>query len=160
MLRNFHLHLISSTSHLKNKSSQSHVFLQHHQKTFFFIYNTITELGRKLLYLLSPGNIFPTVSWIHSNKAFTSTILPAQVALVVKNSPANAADIRDVGSIPGSGRFHGEEYSNPLQHSCLENPLGRGAWRATVHRFAKSRTWLKQFSTHACTLYHFTETTL
>ena len=44
------------------------------------------------------------------------------VALVVKNPPANAGDIRDMGSIPGLGRYHGREHSNPLQYSCLDNP--------------------------------------
>jgi len=62
------------------------------------------------------------------------------VALVVKNLPANAGDIREVGSIPGSGRSPGEGHGNPLQYSCLENPMDRGAWQATVHRAAKSRT--------------------
>ena len=66
-----------------------------------------------------------------------------QVLLVVKNPPANAGDIRDVGSIPGSGRFTVGEYGNPLQYSCLENPMDRGAWRATVHGVAESRTRLK-----------------
>ena len=65
------------------------------------------------------------------------------VALVVKNPPANAGDIRDVGSIPGSGRSPGGGHGNPLQYSCLENPLDRGAWWATVHRVAKSWTQLK-----------------
>ena len=60
--------------------------------------------------------------------------------LVVKNSPANARDIRDRASVPGSGRFPGLGHENPPQYSCLENPLDRGAWRATVHRVAKSRT--------------------
>ena len=56
----------------------------------------------------------------------------SQVVLVVKNSPANARDVRDAGSIPGSGRFPGEGNGNPLQYSCLENPMDRGAWWATV----------------------------
>jgi len=55
-----------------------------------------------------------------------------QVALVVKNLPANEGDIRDVGSIPGSGRFPGGAHGNPLQYSCLENAMDRVAWRATV----------------------------
>ena len=50
---------------------------------------------------------------------------------VVKNPPANAGDIRNVGSIPGSGRCPEEGNDNPLQYSCLENPMGRGAWKAT-----------------------------
>ena len=56
-----------------------------------------------------------------------------QGALVVKNLPANAGHVRDVGSIPGSGRSSGRGHGNPLQYSCLENPMGRGAWQATVH---------------------------
>ena len=61
----------------------------------------------------------------------------SQVALVVKNLPANAGDIRDTGLIPGSGRCPGGGHSNPLQYSCLENPMDRGAWRATDHRVHK-----------------------
>ena len=57
----------------------------------------------------------------------------SQVVLVVKNLPANAGDPRDVGSIPGWGRFPGGGHGNPLQLSCLENPMDRGTWRATVH---------------------------
>ena len=65
------------------------------------------------------------------------------MALVVKNLPVNAGDLRDVGSIPGWGRFPGEGNSNPLQYSCLENPMDRGAWQATVHGVTKSRRQLK-----------------
>ena len=63
-----------------------------------------------------------------------------QVALVVKHPSANAGDIKDVGSIPGSRRSPGEGQGNPLQNSCLENPVDRGAWRATVHRVSESDT--------------------
>ena len=52
---------------------------------------------------------------------------------MVKNSPANAGDIRDAGLIPGSGRYPGGGHGNPLQYSCLENPMDRGAWQAAVH---------------------------
>ena len=65
---------------------------------------------------------------------------------MVKNQPANAGDIRDLGSVPGSGRSPGGEYGNPFQYSHLENPMDRGAWRATVHRITKSWTQLKQLS--------------
>ena len=61
------------------------------------------------------------------------------MALVVKNLPANAGDIREAGWISGLGRSSGREHGNPLQYSCLENPMDRGAWQATVHRVAKSR---------------------
>ena len=59
---------------------------------------------------------------------------------VVKNPPANAEDVRDAGSIPGSGRSPEGGHGNPLQYSCLENPMDRGAWQATVHGVAKSWT--------------------
>ena len=57
----------------------------------------------------------------------------SQVALLVKNPPANEGDIRDSGSIPELGRSPGGGRSNPLQHSCLENPMDRTACQATVH---------------------------
>ena len=62
------------------------------------------------------------------------------MVLVVKNPPANAGDIRDINSISGSGRSLGGGHGNPLQYSCLENPMVRGAWLATIHEVAKSRT--------------------
>ena len=70
------------------------------------------------------------------------------MVLAVKNPPANAGDIRDVNSIPGPGRFPGGQDDSPLQYSCLENPMDRGVWRATVHRVAKSWTQLKGLSMH------------
>ena len=66
--------------------------------------------------------------------------MASQVALVVKNPPANAGDARDEGSIPGSGRFPGGGNGNPLQYSYLGNPKDRGAWWATVYGSAKSQT--------------------
>ena len=57
----------------------------------------------------------------------------SQVALVVKKPPAKVGDERDMGSIPGSGRSPGGGHGDPLQYSCLENPVDRGAWWATVH---------------------------
>ena len=66
---------------------------------------------------------------------------------VVMSLPAN---VGDMDSLPGSGRPPGEGAGNLLQYSCLGNPMDRGAWRATVHRFAKSWTQLKRLSVHAC----------
>ena len=65
--------------------------------------------------------------------------------LLVKNLPANAEDTRDIDWIPGLGRSPGEGNCNPLQYSCLENPIDRGAWQATIRGVKKSQTWL---STH------------
>ena len=74
------------------------------------------------------------------------------MALVVKNPPASAGDVRDTGSVPESGKAPGEGHGDPLQYSCLVNPMDRGAWWATVHRVAKSWTWLKWLSTANSTL--------
>ena len=65
------------------------------------------------------------------------------MVLVVKNPPADAGDVRDLGSIPGLGRSPGEAHGNPLQYSCLENPMDRGSWQAIVHGVKKSWTPLK-----------------
>ena len=70
---------------------------------------------------------------------------------MVKNLPANAGDIRDAGSTPGLGRAPGAGTGNPLQYSCLENPMDRGAWRATVHGVAKSWTRQSQKTTDKAT---------
>ena len=87
------------------------------------------------------GDKLDSVATLRGSGAF-------QVVLVVKNLPANSGAIRDVGSIPGLGRSPGEGNGNTLQYSCcLENPMDRGAWRATVHGVAKSRTRLKRLST-------------
>ena len=86
--------------------------------------------------------------------ACMSTGAPS-VALAVKNLPANAnaGDGRNTSSIPASRRYPGEGHGNPLQYSCLENSMDRGAWWVTVHRVAKSQTRLKLLSTqHAWTI--------
>ena len=63
-----------------------------------------------------------------------------------KNLPASAGDVRDVGSIPGWGRSPGDGNGNPLQDSCPENPMDKGAWWATVHWVSKSRTRLSNLA--------------
>ena len=65
------------------------------------------------------------------------------MALVLKNMAANAGDTKDVSSIPGSERSPRGGHVNPLQYSCLENPMDRGAWRAVLHRVVKTQTQLK-----------------
>ena len=73
------------------------------------------------------------------------------MALVGKNLPANAGEIRDAGLSPRFRKSPGRGHSNPLQYSCLENPVYRGAWQATIHRVTKSQTWRlrKGLKTHA-----------
>ena len=75
----------------------------------------------------------------------------SQVVLVVKNPPANAGDIRDMGSVPGLGGSPAGGHDNPLQYFCLKTPTDRRASNATVHRARawQSWTWLKQLNVHA-----------
>ena len=79
----------------------------------------------------------------------------SQVVLVIKNLPANARDIRDVEKILRSGRSPGGGHGNPLQYPCLDNPMDRGAWWASVHRLAKSWTWLNQLNIHELQIFSF-----
>ena len=67
---------------------------------------------------------------------------------MVKNQPVNAGDVRDAGAVPELGSSPGGENDNPLQYSCLENPMDRGTWKATVHRVTRSWTQVKRLSTH------------
>ena len=69
---------------------------------------------------------------------------------MIKNLPANAGDVKlqSLGSIPGLGRSSEGGHGNPLQYSCLENPMNKGAWWATVHGVAKSQMGLKRLSTY------------
>ena len=76
---------------------------------------------------------------LKEDKEFDSTM----VALVIKNQPANAEDIRDAGSTPGLGRFPGGGHGNQLQYFSLENPPGQRSLADNVHRIAKSQTQLK-----------------
>ena len=71
------------------------------------------------------------------------------VVLVIKNLPANAGDVRDVGSIPRLGRSPGGGHGNPFQYSGLENLMDRRAWWAAVHGVVKSQTQLKRLSMHS-----------
>ena len=98
--------------------------------------NSITYLVDILLLLIAPDMLLRGLSWWLSGK----------------ESACNARDTRDAGSIPGSGRSPGGGHGNPLQYSCPENPMHRGAWWATVHRVTKSMTGLEWLSTHACML--------
>ena len=79
----------------------------------------------------------------------------SQMVLEVKNLPANAGDTGDMSPIPRLGRFPGVGKGNPVQYACLENSMDREAWRASIHRVAKSWTRLKQLNMHApFIIYH------
>ena len=93
--------------------------------------------------LLEAYSLWPTFRLHHSN-------IPSGFpgGSVVKNLPVNVGDIRDVGLILGSGRFPGGGNGNPLQYSCLEDPMDRKAWWSIVYRVTKSQTRLKQPSTY------------
>ena len=67
------------------------------------------------------------------NNSWSETAITFAPTLVVKNLPANVGDIKDMGSVPGLGRSSGEGNGNPLQYCCLENPMNREPWQATVH---------------------------
>ena len=71
----------------------------------------------------------------------------------VKNPSTVQEDPGDTGSIPALGRSPGGRHGNPLEYSCLENPKDKGAWRATVHRVSKNRTWLKRLNYNTIMLY-------
>ena len=77
----------------------------------------------------------------------------SQVALVLKNPPANAGDIRDAGLIPGLGKSPEGGHSSPLQYSCLENSMDRGTWWAIVHGITKSQTGLSNYHFHFHSLF-------
>ena len=83
--------------------------------------------------------------WKILNISIVREISNLHVVIAIKNPPANA---EGMGSIPGLGGSPGRGNGNPPQYSCLDNPMNRGAWRATVHRVAKSQTQLKQLNTH------------
>ena len=94
-----------------------------------------------------------TILWNQTSLSLTSdsaTFWASHVALVVKNPPANAGDLRGTDSILALGRSPGRGHGNPLQYSCLENPMDRGAWQATAHGFKQSQTLLKWLGTHIC----------
>ena len=90
--------------------------------------------------LYNPPGPMQLTHWVSGGGGGNHQPLEAsQVALVVKNPPANAGDTGDVGSIPGSGRFPEEGDGNPFQYFCLGNPM-TGTWQATVHEVGKSQT--------------------
>ena len=100
------------------------------------------HLRHQTLLAPTPGKVSRT-GWDQMTALPSAHHWASQVALVIKNLPANAGDVRDMGLIPGSRRCPGEENGNPLQYLCLENPMDRGAWGSMVRSIAKSQTQLK-----------------
>ena len=99
------------------------------------------------IFIVHSGSLEYFVFSLGFNKLHVNIDLAFQVMLMVKNLPASAADIREAGSIPGLGRSLGGRHGNPLQYSCLKNPMDRGAWRDTIHGVEESQT-------HTCTHTH------
>ena len=84
--------------------------------------------------------------WVHKESDMTEPLSLSLQVTLIKNSPTNAGDLRDTVSIPGLGRSPGEGHGNPLQFSCLENPLDKGAcWATSMH--SQGQTQLKQLTT-------------
>ena len=110
-------------------------------------------LAWKILWTEKPGGLQSMGSQRveHDWAASLWSVVAPQVMLVVKNPPANAGDVRDAGLISGLRRCPGGGNGNPLQYAFLENPMDRGAWKATVHGIRKSRTQLSNWA-HTCLL--------
>ena len=144
-----HLLLSSYLGHLP--TCGTHLSFSGRDQSSCVLLNAHYVLGLGLDVLYSPFLLALTITQQVGTIFISWT---SQVALVVKNPPGNAGDIRDTGSIPGSGRSPGGGPSNPLQYFCLENPKDRGTWWATVHGVAKSQTQMKQLNTHTHTHTH------
>ena len=89
------------------------------------------------------------LNWINILKKICNRLCinwASQVALVVKNPPANVGDVRDAVQVPRLGRLSGGSHGKSLQYYCLETPTGRGIWWAMIHRVARSQIWLKHLA--------------
>ena len=102
-----------------------------------------SHLCRREVYLLLTWPMSPFLLMVHIPRVHNCLILIQEVVFVVKNPSANAEDIRDMGSNCVLGRSPGGGHGNPLQSSCLQNLMDRGAWQATVHGVTKSWICLK-----------------
>ena len=122
----------------------------HHKETFSFLFFLPRFDDFFSFYLFDKTDL----SWNYCGnhlKIYVNhhAVRASQETLVLKNLPTSAGDIRDSVLIPGLRRSSGGGHGNPLQYSCLENPMDRGAWQATSHRVTQSQTRLKQLSMHA-----------
>ena len=111
-----HLHWQASSLPLSSQGSQRYMCIFIYKQTHVYRYTHTHKYIHIHIYMGFPGDS------------------------VVKNLPTNARDVKEAGSVSSSGRDPGGGHSNPLQYSCLENPMDRGAWWATVHRVSQSQT--------------------
>ena len=132
---------------------------------FFLTWRPGELLSRCKRYGTHLGNVHDPFGWQDHKPELELNVLSvlfdvytkqgaSHVALMIKNLSANAGDIGDAILIPGLRRLPGGGHGNPLQHSCLEDPMKRGAWQATVHQVTKSQTWLKWLNMHVHTHTH------
>ena len=96
------------------------------------------------------GSYFRSLGLTHTHYYIWARLSSSSSSWSPKNPPPNAGATEDTGSILGSGRFPGEGNGNPLQYSCWDNPMDRGAWRVTAHEVAKSRTRLSTQADRDC----------
>ena len=126
----------------KKKERKEVVISKSHLKSYTYSLSQYFSTYRNYNSVESNQNSNENQCTLKKTKADRVVNIPLD-GLSGKESACNAGDTGDVGSIPGLGRSLGRGNDNPLQYSCLENPMDRGAWRATVHRVAKSRTQLR-----------------
>ena len=123
--------------------SWRHRFFSNQRKSFFFFCIEITKI-------CCFRNVWVISAW---GLVFFPGASPGGIS--GKGAACQCRRQKDVGSITGLGRSPGAGHGNPLQYSCLENPMNRGAWRATVHGVTKSWTWMKWLSMHICKAQRF-----
>ena len=157
----FNVYFLRMVSFESGKSWRLHQWIDQSEYNMLRIWRLIQKITRKAqrrkctmrIRGKAMTNWHPSLSRVRRRYLFASRYFPDslclihQVGLVINNLPAIAGDLRDTGLIPGLGRSPEAGNGNPLQYSCLENPIDRGTWQATVHRITKSPTQLKWLST-------------
>ena len=113
----------------------------------FFLQCSVPQQGMIICQPAPISHSVPATSQGLASTLFCTLLMPKRM-LVVKNLHTNVGSIRDSDSVPELGRSPGGGHGNPLQNSCLENPMDRGAYKTTVHRVTKSQIWLKWLSMH------------
>ena len=131
-------HTVSSKKYIRMLAMLLHCTIVQQGNSFCNLYYSCCEWGSVMRLRLWEETVF--------SSAQVGEVFPGGTS--GWNLPANTGDIRDTGTVPGSGRSPGGGHGNPAQYFCLENPIDREAWRTIVHRVAKSQTWLKWRITH------------